>query len=39
MERLGSVGIKRGIEMGSLDPHDWHTLSGVFNIAHQLVFL
>ena len=34
---LGSVGAKRGINLESLDPDDFHTLSGVFGIAHQLV--
>jgi hypothetical protein len=34
---LGSVGVKRGIDMTPLDPHDPQTLSGVFGIAHQLV--
>lgn len=34
---LGSVGVKRGIELEKLDPDDYDTLSGVFGIAHQLV--
>lgn len=34
---LGSVGLKRGTEMGHLDPHDYDTLSGVFGIPYQLV--
>ncbi len=34
---LGSVGERRGIDLESLDPHDYDTLSGVFGIAHQLV--
>jgi hypothetical protein len=34
---LGSVGVKRGIDMKPLDPHDPQRLSSVFGIAHQLV--
>lgn len=34
---LGSVGARRGLDMGPLDPYDYDTLSGVFGIAHQLV--
>lgn len=34
---IGSVGLRRGIDMAPLDPHDADTLAGVFGIAHQLV--
>lgn len=34
---LGSVGLKRGIEMGALDPYDYDTLAGTFGVAHQLI--
>jgi hypothetical protein len=34
---LGAVGVKRGIDMGPLNPYDTETLAGVFGIAHQLV--
>jgi hypothetical protein len=34
---IGSVGVKRGVDMGKLDPHDPETIAGVFGIAHQLV--
>ena len=34
---IGSVGLRRGVDMAPLDPHDAETLSGVFNIAHQLI--
>src|ERR1019366_9114062 len=34
---LGSVGAKRGIDMANLDPEDYDTLSGVFDIAAPLV--
>jgi len=34
---IGSVGVRRGIDMSSLDPHDPETLSGVFGIADPLV--
>jgi hypothetical protein len=34
---IGSVGVKRGVNMEPLDVHDAETLSGVFGIAHQLV--
>lgn len=34
---LGSLGVKRGVEMESLDPEDYNTLGNVFEIAHQLV--
>lgn len=34
---IGSVGVKRGIDMTPLDPHDAQRLSSVFGIAYQLV--
>lgn len=35
---LGAVGVKRGVAgLELLDPEDHQTLSGVFDIAHQLV--
>lgn len=34
---IGAVGVKRGVDMSALDPHDPETLSGVFGIAHQIV--
>ena len=34
---LGSVGAKRGVDMAKLDPEDFDTLAGVFNIAAPLV--
>lgn len=34
---LGSVGVKRGIELEELDPEDPETLANTFGIAHQLV--
>lgn len=34
---LGSVGLKRGIDMTPLDPEDPEGLAEVFGIAHQLV--
>lgn len=34
---IGSVGVKRGVDMSKLDPHDPYGIAGVFGIAHQLV--
>lgn len=34
---IGSVGLKRGVDMSVLDPHDYDTIAGVFGIAPQLV--
>lgn len=34
---IGSVGLKRGIDMSVLDPEDPDTIAGKFGIAHQLV--
>lgn len=34
---IGSVGLKRGVDMSELDPEDYDTIAGQFGIAHQLV--
>jgi hypothetical protein len=34
---IGSVGVRRGIDLSKLDPHDGETLSAVFGIAEPLV--
>lgn len=34
---IGSVGVKRGIEMSTIDPYDYDRLADTFGIAHQLV--
>lgn len=34
---IGSVGLRRGVDMSALDPHDYDTIAGTFGIAHQLV--
>jgi hypothetical protein len=34
---LGSVGLKRGLDMSGLDPEDYHRLADVFGVTHQLV--
>ena len=34
---LGAVGMRRRLDMASLDPDDFFKLSEVFGIAHQLV--
>lgn len=34
---IGSVGVRRGIDMTKLDPEDYDGLAGTFGIAHQLV--
>lgn len=34
---IGSVGLRRGVDMSVLDPHDSDTIAGKFGIAHQLV--
>ena len=34
---IGSVGLRRGIDMSRIDPHDSDTLAAKFGIAHQLV--
>jgi hypothetical protein len=33
---IGSVGLKRGVDMRSLDPDDYCKISETFGIAHQL---
>lgn len=34
---LGALGVKRGVDLESLDPYDYDTLSATFGVAHQLV--
>jgi len=34
---IGSVGLKRGVDMSTLDPNDPDTIAGVFGIATPLV--
>lgn len=34
---IGSVGVRRGVDMSKLDPHDPETIAGTFGIASQLV--
>lgn len=34
---IGSVGLKRGIDMADIDPEDYSNLANIFGIAHQLV--
>lgn len=34
---IGSVGLRRGVDMSQIDPYDYDTLAGKFGIAHQLV--
>lgn len=34
---IGSIGVKRGVAIEALDPHDAESLAGVFGIAHQMV--
>lgn len=34
---LGSIGVKRGLELEKLDPYDYDQLGEVFGIARQLV--
>lgn len=34
---IGSVGVKRGVDMSKLDPEDPDGIAGAFGIAHQLV--
>lgn len=33
---LGALGVARGIETKSLDPHDYHSVAGAFNISEAL---
>lgn len=34
---IGSVGVRRGVDLSAIDPHDYSTLSDVFGIAEPLV--
>lgn len=34
---IGSVGVKRGVDMSEIDPEDYDRVAAVFGIAHQLV--
>ena len=34
---LGSVGLKRGVDLKVLDPRDHRALADVFGVAHQLI--
>lgn len=34
---IGSVGLRRGIDMAILDPEDYDSIADTFGIAHQLV--
>lgn len=34
---IGSVGVKRGVDMSELDPYDYGRIAATFGIAHQLV--
>lgn len=34
---IGSVGLRRGVDMSALDPDDYDRIAGAFGIAHQLV--
>lgn len=34
---IGSVGLKRGVDMSGIDPDDYARISGIFNIAEPLV--
>lgn len=34
---IGSVGLKRNVDLLSLDPEDYGSLADIFGIAHQLV--
>jgi hypothetical protein len=34
---LGAVGLRRGVDLAALDPHDPETLADVFGIAHQMI--
>jgi len=34
---IGSVGLRRGVDMSALDPYDYDTIASTFGIAHQLV--
>lgn len=34
---IGSVGIRRGVELKTIDPEDYDKIANTFGIAHQLV--
>jgi hypothetical protein len=34
---IGSVGVRRGVDMSVIDPHDYDKIAGIFGVAHQLV--
>jgi hypothetical protein len=34
---IGSVGVRRGVDLTTFDPEDYHALAAAFGIAHQLV--
>jgi hypothetical protein len=34
---LGSVGVKRGVDMSDLDPYDFDSLSGLFGVSAPLI--
>lgn len=34
---IGSVGVKRGVDMSEIDPEDYNRVAAVFGIARQLV--
>lgn len=34
---LGSVGVRRGMDLSKLDPEDYYTLADNFGIAHQMI--
>lgn len=34
---IGTVGLKRGVDMAELDPEDYDAIAGAFDIASQLV--
>jgi hypothetical protein len=34
---MGAIGVKRGVDLESLDVHDYEKIGNTFGIAHQLV--
>ncbi len=34
---IGSVGVRRGVDMSTIDPEDWDGIAGTFGIAAPLV--
>lgn len=34
---IGSLGVRRGVNLEALDPEDYHSVAGAFGITHQLV--